>query len=284
MSVSIAALEGFLRRNAVLVEITGTKGSTPRERGAWMVVSENEMLGTIGGGQLEFIAMDTARQMLRGGEKMRVLDVPLGPDIGQCCGGRVALALSFLDGQKSKELLARHDAEMASWLPVYVMGAGHVGRALAQALALLPVKVVIVDSRAGVFEGLPGNVETRVSVLPEAEVRKAPPGSSFVILTHDHAEDFLIAREALLREDALYVGMIGSKTKRATFATWLRGETGSATLAEKLICPIGNHIGDDKRPEVIAALVAAEILVHTGQPLEGGFMDRCTTKQVAEGN
>ncbi len=266
MSVSPGALEEFLDRDAVLVEITGARGSTPRESDAWMLVCAEGTLGTIGGGQLEFIAIDTARQMLRGAEKTRVLDVPLGPAIGQCCGGRVELSLSHLDGQKSDELLLRHKAELASYPAVYIMGAGHVGRALAQALALLPVKATIVDSRAEALAGLPENVETRLSVLPEAEVRSAPRGSAFVILTHDHAEDFLIAREALLRGDCSYVGMIGSKTKRATFISWLKKQTGSSVAADRLVCPIGHHKLDDKRPEVIAALVVAEILVQNGQP------------------
>lgn len=88
----------------------------------------------------------------------------------------------------------------------------------------------------------------------------APAGSSFVILTHDHALDFLIAAEALKRPDAAYVGMIGSKTKRATFRNWLSREVGQPDLFENLICPIGGTAVKDKRPAVIATLAASEIM------------------------
>ncbi|PST30285.1 xanthine dehydrogenase accessory protein XdhC, partial [Mesorhizobium loti] len=91
-------------------------------------------------------------------------------------------------------------------------------------------------------------------------VRDAPPDSAFVVLTHDHALDFLIATEALGREDASYVGMIGSKTKRATFKNWLSREVDRPELFGRLVCPIGGTAVKDKRPPVIAALAAAEIL------------------------
>ncbi len=269
MSFSMTALESFLKLDTVLVEIIGAAGSTPRDCGAWMLVAKADVKGTIGGGQLEFIAIDTARQMLRGGDKTRTLDVPLGPEIGQCCGGRVELKLARVDMELAAVLRARFSREVGAHAHVYVMGAGHVGRALVRALALLPLKTVIVDNRAQTLDGLPKNIETRLRAIPEAEVRLAPAGSAFVVLTHDHALDFLIAREALEREDACYVGMIGSRTKRAAFASWLKVETGSKALAEHLTCPIGGHNLSDKRPEIIAALVVHEILVQSGRPERG---------------
>ncbi|HHY50369.1 MAG TPA: xanthine dehydrogenase accessory protein XdhC, partial [Alphaproteobacteria bacterium] len=117
--------------------------------------------------------------------------------------------------------------------------------------------------------GLPETVEAIASPMPEAVVRAAPAGSAFVILTHDHALDFLIAFEALRRADAPYVGMVGSKTKRARFRSWYLGEGGDAAALGRLVLPIGGTAypaaPGDKRPEVIAALAAAEILVHIGR-------------------
>ena len=227
MSLSLSALEEFLgtEQKAVLVEILHTAGSSPREKGAFMLVAAKNMLGTIGGGQLEYIALDSARQMLRGNGKEyqlqeRQLEVALGPEIGQCCGGRVTLELRLVNKAMAKELHQRVEREVAQYRHVYIIGAGHVGRALARALAPLPFKTILVDTRQQVLAGLPENVETRLSVLPEAEVRSAPKGSAFVILTHDHALDFLIAREALARDDFCYTGMIGSRSKRAVFAAW----------------------------------------------------------------
>ncbi|MBC8718054.1 xanthine dehydrogenase accessory protein XdhC [Ochrobactrum sp. Marseille-Q0166] len=248
------------RPDSVLIEVTDVKGSAPRDAGAWMLVARDMIFRTIGGGQLEYMAIDQARKILAGG-KDSPMDVPLGPEIGQCCGGRVALSFKRINRGLAEELVAKVDAEMATRPHVYVFGAGHVGDALAYALSLTPVRVIMVDTREAELMAVdaPG-VETCLSAMPEQVVRTAPPESAFVVLTHDHALDFLIVAEALQRRDAVYVGMIGSKTKRATFKNWLKREIGNADLLENLVCPVGGAIVKDKRPEVIAALATAEIL------------------------
>ena len=243
---------------AALVRMTEVRGSAPREAGAWMLVTANRTAGTIGGGQLEYMAIDEARALLRGAERKAAMDVPLGPEIGQCCGGRVTLEILVLDDEKRVKLLGELRGAHASCPHVYLFGAGHVGRALALALDPLPVRCIVVDARAEELSLLPGHIETRMEPMPEALVRAAPSGSAFVILTHDHALDFLIAQEALARSDAVYVGMIGSATKRAAFQGWLRRQ-GSDLDTSRLICPIAPAAPRDKRPEVIAAFAAAEV-------------------------
>ena len=151
-------------------------------------------------------------------------------------------------------------AAQDAWPHVHIFGAGHVGRALAIALMPLPVTPIVYDARAAELALLPDEVQSKETALPEADVRAAQPGSAFVILTHDHALDFLITREALARRDATYVGLIGSKTKRATFRNWFKREGGDLTDLDQLVCPIGSADVKDKRPEVIAALAAAEII------------------------
>jgi len=255
-------IRDFLRREpaAILVEVTGAAGSTPRDTDAWMLVSQRAIFATIGGGQLEYMAIDHARRALRSGLDAAPMDVPLGPEIGQCCGGRVGLSFTPLSPELAGDLIARSDREMAARPHVYVFGAGHVGDALAMALSLAPLRVVLVDTREDeLMASTVPRVETCLTAMPEAVVRDAPPGSSFVVLTHDHALDFLIAAEALRRTDAAYVGMIGSKTKRATFRNWLTREIGRPELFDGLVCPIGGTAVKDKRPAVIAALAAAEI-------------------------
>jgi xanthine dehydrogenase accessory factor len=245
---------------AALVRVETARGSTPREAGAWMLVSLTGVLGTIGGGQLEYMAIDAARAMLvRGGER-ETLDVPLGPEIGHCCGGRTLVAVARMNAGLSASLRAEAAAVLGALPTVLIFGAGHVGRALAAALALLPLRPVLIDSRAHELDLAPAGVETRATPLPESELRGARPGSAFVILTHDHALDFLIAREALARGDAAYVGMIGSATKRATFNRWCRKSGTPAPDPARLVCPIGAAGRPDKRPAVIAAFAAAEIL------------------------
>jgi xanthine dehydrogenase accessory factor len=218
------------------------------------------VLGTIGGGQLEYMAIDAARAILAGDRERETLDVPLGPEIGQCCGGRTLIAVTRMNAGLATSLRAEAEAVLGALPTVLVFGAGHVGRALAAALALLPLRPVLIDSRTHELDLAPEGVETRATPLPESEVRAARPGSAFVVLTHDHALDFLIAREALARGDAAYVGMIGSATKRATFTRWSRKYGTPAPDTARLVCPIGAAGRPDKRPAVIAAFAAAEIL------------------------
>jgi xanthine dehydrogenase accessory factor len=250
----------------VRVEVIATNGSAPRESDAFMLVSDNAVTGTIGGGQLEFLSIDHARQMLAGLSVSPTLSIPLGPEIGQCCGGRVEIGFRLVDDSVREDLRQRLSAEKAKHKQVFVFGAGHVGRALAQALSPLPFAVTLVETRTDELTDLPETITPRLTAMPEALVRDIAPGGGVVILTHDHALDFLIAHEALKREDLRYVGMIGSATKRATFKHWLAREHGRDTLIDRLTLPIGNAVFPgpslrDKRPEVIAALVAAELLV-----------------------
>lgn len=312
MASIVKDLRAFLDGSVTaLVEVASAKGSTPREKGACMLVSKTAIFGTIGGGQLEYMAIDKARMMLRealpsplrggsasnrnavkiarwgGGENAVappprlerfaaqdllvdpphrregevMLSIPLGPEIGQCCGGRVEVSIRRVDEALKADLLAAVEAEEARLPHVYIFGGGHVGQALASAFSLLPLRTVIVESRADALEGMPAGIETRLTPMPEECVRIAPAGSAFVVLTHDHALDFLIVAEALKREDAAYVGMIGSKTKKATFRNWhLKTAGGTDASFARLVSPIGGDAVKDKRPAVIAALAAAEIM------------------------
>ncbi|MFD1746068.1 xanthine dehydrogenase accessory protein XdhC [Rhizobium helianthi] len=257
----MTSLVNFLEGNraSILVTVTGTKGSTPREEGAFMLVSEARCFGTIGGGALEFMAIDNARAQLKGSGQTQ-MDVPLGPEIGQCCGGRTILTFQQVTPDVASDLESRLAAESAAFPRVTLFGAGHVGKALAAALLPLPFQVTVVETRREELEGLPNGVETKHVAMPEALVKDLPRASAVLILTHDHALDFLIAKEALARSDLAYIGMIGSQTKRATFKNWLARETSGEVSEERLILPVGGTKVRDKRPAVIAALVAAELL------------------------
>ena len=250
----------FLSQHAPVVaaRLTRVRGSSPREEGATILVSASEICGTIGGGQLEYMVIDQARALLSGRKRTHRMDVPLGPEIGQCCGGRVEISLQILEPADKEQLLIRAENRRAAQPHVMVFGAGHVGRALTRVLSLLPVQPTLIDSRAEEMALAPAGCRVRLTAMPEAEVRQAPPGSAYVIVTHDHSLDFLIAAEALQRRDAAYVGMIGSATKRAGFARWAREQ--ADVDCGQLICPMAADRRGDKRPEVIAAFVAAEIM------------------------
>ena len=255
------SLTQFLQSHGSVIRIalTRVRGSSPRNEGTEMFVSEQSLFGTIGGGQLEHMAIDAARTMLRDGALNADMDIPLGPEIGQCCGGRVEISLSRMRGSDRRTVIDRaHDQDQA--LPhVYVMGGGHVGRAIAAQLQHMPVRCILVDTRPEEIALCDANVETRISAIPEIDIANAPAGSAFIVLTHDHGLDFLLASAALERGDANYVGMIGSATKRIKFRNWMRANCEDLSI-EHLNCPIGASGSRDKRPSVIASFVVAEVI------------------------
>lgn len=257
------SLEGFLAREhrVVIVDITAVKGSAPRDEGTYMLVAPTDIHGTIGGGQLEYEAIENARKILADAGGEPVLDIPLGPEIGQCCGGRVTLTFTFADEVVRAALDRRLADEERQKPQVWLFGAGHVGRALADALTPLPLKVFVVEARQTELDQMTSEVHHRLNAMPESVIADIPPGSAIIIVTHDHALDFLIARAALARTDLAYTGMVGSKSKRASFLHYLDDEGVERTAADRLVLPIGGTEVNDKRPEVIAAMTAAEVLL-----------------------
>ncbi len=263
MTRQIAALLDSVERlatPAIGVEIIATRGSAPRGVDAILIVTQNEAAGTIGGGQLEFHAIDVARQMLAAGSPARRLEVPLGPFLGQCCGGHVVLSLEPVDATLLRHLRQRDEQEKKTQDEVLLFGLGHTGRAMAEMLALLPLRVWLVDDRADAFADPPQSARLLHLEDPAEAVEQAHAGSAFVIFTHSHALDYRLADAALRRGDAAYVGMIGSQTKLARFRHWFLKRGGGEATSRQLVCPIGGAGVADKRPEIIASLTAAEII------------------------
>lgn len=145
---------------------------------------------------------------------------------------------------------------------VLLFGAGHVGRAIVLALSQLPFSVRWIDSRTDHFPPyVPSNVITVRNDEPEREIDAAPPGAFVLIMTHSHPLDYSIAASALRRSDFGFVGLIGSITKRARFASQARQLGISEDRIARLVCPIGLPDIRDKEPSVIAAGVAAQLLI-----------------------
>lgn len=229
---------------AVLVTVLAAKGSTPREAGAKMVVTADGLAGTIGGGNLEHQCETAARALLTTGlDAPSTRDFPLGPALGQCCGGHVTVLFEVLRPPK---------------LHIALFGAGHVGKALVKLLADLPCRVTWIDPRP---EALPPNLPANVTPLRTAQPAQAvtglPPGCILLVMTHDHQLDYAIAAAALARVDLPVVGLIGSATKRARFASRLARE---GLALDHLLCPIGLPNIDGKQPAVVALSVAAQLL------------------------
>lgn len=263
MSALAPVLRALLKRAepAVVVSVAAVKGSAPREAGTHMIVTAERSHGTIGGGSLEWEAIMRARALLGSDAASATMKLPLGPELGQCCGGFVSLRLQRADQTLCAELEAIEAREREKLPLVLLFGAGHVGKALASALAPLPLRVRWIDSRIEAFSD-PAIAGTEVVVSERLldEVEAAPAGAAFLVLTHSHALDSMICAAALQRGDFAYLGLIGSRTKRAQFERAFRDLGIPQERIARLVCPIGGGRIRDKRPAVIAALVAAEVL------------------------
>ena len=251
---------------AIVVEVAQALGSAPREAGTRMLVSATEAIGTVGGGHLELKAITCAREMLRTRELApHTQHFPLGPALGQCCGGAVTLAYQGLDAQA----LARWPlAPPLFHLQLY--GAGHVGRAIATLLATLDVSVDWIDEREAEFPAAtnlgtrwPEHIRHICVDAVEGEVRLAPPGAFYLVLTHDHDLDLRITEAILKRGDFAYLGLIGSKTKRQRFIHRFEQRGIDTEVIARMTCPIGVEPISGKEPEIIAVAVVAQLLQQT---------------------
>jgi len=323
---------------AVLVTVARVEGSAPRDAGTKMIVTRDAARHTIGGGHLEWKAIEIARQVLREGMRVphlrRLERLPLGPSLGQCCGGAVVLAFERLDvgdlgwlaslarrlaaGESTVRSVsfratrnagtngahgahggaAAADAVLLSepepgveapdcllWdasdgggailtetiapndFPVVLFGAGHVGAALVRVLATLPCRVRWVDERDAAFPspeafaalGAP-NVGIDANDAPDEAVDAALPGTSFIVMTHDHSRDLELAERILRRGDYAFFGMIGSHTKRKQFEHRLAARGIDPVQIARMKCPLGIEGIADKSPEAIAISTAAQLL------------------------
>jgi xanthine dehydrogenase accessory factor len=246
------------QRPAVVVELRSVQGSVPREAGTRMLVAQDEVIGTIGGGHLEWMAMHTARELLAGRTPWPApVRVALGPSLGQCCGGAVDLAYEPLN----EDALRRWPVTPpASHLVLY--GAGHVAQALIQILRGVDVSVDWVDSRDGAHGSWPDFPGLRCVVTddPAYEAHHAPAGAHHLVMTHSHAQDFDIVLALLRRADTGMVGLIGSKTKRMQFEHRLLARGLSEGRVAQLVCPVGVAGVYSKAPAAVAVAVAAQLL------------------------
>ena len=249
--------------NAILVRVQATQGSVPREVGAWMAVFADCTVATVGGGRLELDAIAHARALLQSPNLERLQHYPLGPSLGQCCGGQVTLVFSPVSAQDQVALAQQlRPAQM----PVALFGSGHVGTAIVQVLGLLPVALSWIDSRDQPFPpDLPIGVHFEHSNPVQGAVAHLVPQSRVLVMSFSHAEDLDIVQACLLRQrargDLPFIGLIGSKTKWATFRHRLEAKGFSAAELAHVTCPIGIAGIYDKRPEVIAVAVAAQLLL-----------------------
>lgn len=231
----------------VLITVTEAKGSTPRAAGTKMVVTQDAQFCTIGGGNLEFQAIDAARQLLAAvATAPEMKDYPLGPKLAQCCGGAVTVLL---------------EPFMPTFKKLWLFGAGHVGREVVKVLTGLAINVVWVDSRDPEFPAvLPAHVQKLVTSDPVSVLEKLTGNDYVLVMTHNHDLDYDIVKHAMKMGGFAYLGLIGSATKRARFDKRLQVDGIASGALQHLTCPIGIANVKGKHPREIAIAVAAELL------------------------
>ena len=282
------------------VVIAQARGSSPREVGAAMLVWPEGQAGTIGGGALEHQAAQAARAMLADGPVSRLSRHALGPDLGQCCGGSVQLLSEVHDAAsvealQGQDVIARpitQGAEMPlavqrlltrargqgqrpapqlieGWMvepvarpsvPLWIWGAGHVGRALVATLSPLPdLAITWVDTGP---ERFPDDLPAGVTALPAADPARlaphAPRDAHHLILTYSHALDLELCH-GLLGHGFASAGLIGSATKWARFRSRLGALGHAPAQIARIRCPIGAPVLG-KHPQAIAIGVASGLL------------------------
>ncbi|SDF92211.1 xanthine dehydrogenase accessory protein XdhC [Klenkia brasiliensis] len=244
------------REAGVLVTVATVRGHSPREAGAKMVVTATQLHGTVGGGNLEAVAVERARELLATGGATELVELALSDKAPyrhgvQCCGGEVGLLLEPLPVVPS----------------VAVFGIGHVGLELARILARHDLDLHLVDSRPGqltperlaVLDDAVAEVHVhQVPVLPELVLAELPAGSHVLVMTHDHAEDAALCDAALRTPGLASIGLIGSAGKWARFRRTLVAD--GAPDPDRITCPIGLPELTGKDPAVIAVGVAAALL------------------------
>ncbi len=252
------------RESFVVVTVAAVRGHAPRGAGSKMIVTQNEICGSVGGGNLERSAVETSRAYLcekrATPEMMSVTLNPKGGDYGvQCCGGEVTLLLEPIYPKRPT---------------VAIFGAGHVGWALVQVLGTLPIELHVVDSRSAQLEReLPAPLHAEVHLahaeVPETVLETLPVGSHLLVLTHDHAEDLAIVETALRQDKERrfgFVGLIGSAVKWQHFRRELLAHELSEEDLARVTTPIGLPEVPGKSPQAIAIGVAAQLLNHLDLP------------------
>lgn len=286
MSLDTGRLRAALDAHGAVarVVVADARGSVPREPGTEMLVWADGSEGTIGGGALEWRAMALAREVLASG-RVRVERMPLGPSLGQCCGGAVTLVVERLDAVPDTPWTRRVEGERPApagralfrdgWLreeavrpsrAVWIWGAGHVGRALAGVLAPLPdMAITWVDVAEERFPQVAPGVSRLVAPDAAAAMAGAPVTAEHLILTHSHDLDLALCHAALTRGFAS-CGLIGSATKWARFRSRLAALGHAPEAVARIACPIGDP-SFGKHPQAIAVGAAAALL-SAGAPAE----------------
>ncbi len=229
-----------MRGGWILVEIVRVLGSAPRGEGTKMWVNSDSQVGSIGGGRLEFLATERAREMIAEGSSEAVASLPLGPALSQCCGGIVDLIFNAVE---------RPENEPYQGFAMILYGLGHVGSAVSRIMETVPHPLVTFDDREDLGASF---------IDVSAVIDSAPEKAYHLVMTYSHELDFEICRRLVERNTGGFISLIGSKSKKARFASRLRK---LGLDSERINCPIGVVGIRGKEPTVIAVSAVAEFLL-----------------------
>jgi len=258
--------------DAVLVTIAESGGSTPRSKGAQMLVSaQGRVAGTIGGGAVEYRGEQMAREVLKSGDS-REKTFRLYPneveDLGMVCGGTVRLHFRYLAGGDPADLewVKREKERLTPRGRVLIFGGGHVSQKLVPALAAVDFRCVVLEDRKDFCrpELFPGAEEVRLIRNDDAEVYRGITADDYVVvMTRGHKDDLTVQAQAL-KTPARYIGVIGSRRKTAAVFARLREMGYTDAGLQRITTPIGLDIKAETPAEIAVSITAQLILERAG--------------------
>ncbi|MGI5825319.1 MAG: XdhC family protein [Bacillota bacterium] len=236
-------------KSYAVVTIVDTEGSTSRNSGKMLVFTDKSIVGTIGGGYVEKLAIEDAAECIQKGKNLlKTYDMStMAVASGIICDGVFQVMIEVFGGK-----------------PMLVMvGGGHVGGALIKQAKLVGFDVMLIDSRPDekiadkiALADRYVHVKDFASDIPQIYV---PQGSYYVIATWGHHFDGE-ALYGVLQQDAAYIGMIGNRQKINYLFEELKKRGVSDEQLNRVFTPIGLDIGGET-PEEIAVAIMAEILM-----------------------
>ena len=246
------------KKNIIKAKIINVKGSSPNKVNDFMLVAPKDIFGTIGGGNLEYLVIEESKLMLKNKSKRKKLNIPLGPGIGQCCGGYVEIILTL---HKNTDAAMKDEKVNDSFKEdLYIFGAGHIGQALIETIGNLNFTTYLIDSREEYLKmSVNKDVNYLLSKEPWKVVNKLKDNAYYVVLTHSHEYDLKILNEILTKKFT-FVGLIGSTTKKKRFFKRLTENGHDKNIIKKIECPIGIDIGNSKDPNEIAFSIITRLI------------------------
>ncbi|MBF0280679.1 MAG: xanthine dehydrogenase accessory protein XdhC [SAR324 cluster bacterium] len=252
-------MDGYLKKLSELLQdrtptvsviLVDTAGSTPQDRGSKMLITEAGLaFGTIGGGRIEHLAIETGQAMLSEksvNQKTRFVEWSLNKEAGMTCGGGVKLFFEVFSTNEWK---------------IAIFGAGHLANALIPLLLNLDCQITCLDSREEWLAKLPSapSLELVHSNDLTKETDLISKDTFVLLMTKGHGTDLPILQKFLERGQQPYLGVIGSKSKAAVLRRELRNNGLPEEKCNEFFCPVGMSIGTN-HPFEIAISIASQLV------------------------